>query len=86
MKKFIFILLISSLYFSLCSFSKTKDLDNTTISWFFIPNDKSETPQVDDKLNFKLSDYNDIYSKFICANNLNFSPFLFLGISLSIGR
>ena len=62
MKKFIFILLISSLCFSLCSFSKTKDLDNTTIRWFFIPNDKSETPQVNDKLNFKLSDYDAIYN------------------------
>lgn len=62
MKKFIFILLISSLCFSLCAFSKTKDLDNTTISWFFIPNDKSETPQVNDKLNFKLSDYDAIYT------------------------
>ena len=62
MKKFIFILLISSLCFSLCAFSKTKDLDNTTISWFFIPNDKSETPQINDKLNFKLSDYDAIYT------------------------
>ena len=62
MKKFIFILLMSSLCFSLCAFSKTKDLDNTTISWFFIPNDKSETPQVNDKLNFKLSDYDAIYT------------------------
>ena len=37
-------------------------LDNTCINWFFIPNDKFMTPEVNDKLNFKLSDYDAIYN------------------------
>ncbi|MEG1312522.1 MAG: delta-lactam-biosynthetic de-N-acetylase [Romboutsia sp.] len=41
---------------------ETSNLDNTTISWFFIPNDRHITPNVNDKLNFNLKDYHAIYN------------------------
>ena len=37
--------------------TKSTGLDNTCINWFFIPNNESRTPDINDKLNFKLSDY-----------------------------
>lgn len=42
--------------------SKFTDLENTTINWFFIPNNEFRTPEINDKLNFKLSDYDAIYN------------------------
>ncbi|WP_456060310.1 GNAT family N-acetyltransferase [Brachyspira pilosicoli] len=42
--------------------TKSTGLDNTCINWFFIPNNESRTPDVNDKLNFKLSDYDAIYN------------------------
>ena len=41
---------------------KSLDLDNTCIDWFFIPNNDFRTPEINDKLNFKLSDYNAVYN------------------------
>ncbi len=75
MKKVTYILSLLLVCISLTGFSissvntssiknniKSVELDNTTIDWFFIPNDKSETPEINDKLTFKLSDYNAIYT------------------------
>ena len=42
--------------------TKSTGLDNTCINWFFIPNNESRTPDINDKLNFKLSDYDAIYN------------------------
>ena len=42
--------------------TKCADLDNTCIDWFFIPNDEFRTPEINDKLKFKLSDYDAIYN------------------------
>lgn len=42
--------------------TKRADLDNTCIDWFFIPNDEARTPEINDKLKFKLSDYDAIYN------------------------
>ena len=67
-------LLISSLCISLSSCSKFSTsiyrginkksitLDNTCINWFFIPNNEFRTPDINDKLKFKLSDYDAIYN------------------------
>ena len=70
MKKFIsisillFLLVFSSGFSFNNKMSKLKslDLDNTCIDWFFIPNDDFRTPEINDKLNFKLSDYNAVYN------------------------
>ena len=65
MNKSILLLLISLLCISLCGFSKSitnKDINNTTISWFFIPNDEFKTPEINDELKFKLSDYDAVYT------------------------
>ena len=40
----------------------TYNLDNTTINWFFIPNNEHKTPDVNTDLKFELSDYNAIYN------------------------
>ena len=42
--------------------TKSTGLDNTCINWFFIPNNESRTPDINDKLNFELSDYDAIYN------------------------
>ena len=42
--------------------NKATSLDNTCINWFFIPNNEFRTPEINDKLNFKLSDYDAIYN------------------------
>ena len=42
--------------------NKSTYLDNTCINWFFIPNDKFMIPEINDNLNFKLSDYDAIYN------------------------
>ena len=70
MKKFIsisivlFLLVFSSGFSFNNKMSKLKslDLDNTCIDWFFIPNNDFRTPEINDKLNFKLSDYNAVYN------------------------
>ena len=70
MKKFIsisillFLLVFSSGFSFNNKMSKLKslDLDNTCIDWFFIPNNDFRTPEINDKLNFKLSDYNAMYN------------------------
>ena len=70
MKKFIsisillFLLVFSSGFSFNNKISKLKslDLDNTCIDWFFIPNNDFRTPEINDKLNFKLSDYNAVYN------------------------
>ncbi|MCC3867890.1 delta-lactam-biosynthetic de-N-acetylase [Terrisporobacter mayombei] len=78
MKKFVSILLLSSLCIPLFGFSKANtavhninseklemkvmDLDNTCIDWFFIPNDKFRTPQINEELKFNLSDYDAFYN------------------------
>lgn len=76
MNKFITILLLSSLCVPFFGFPKTyvnnsdyktskfesSSLDNTCIDWFFIPNDQFRTPQINDELKFKLSDYDAFYN------------------------
>ena len=42
--------------------TKSRDLDNTCINWFFIPNEEFRTPEINEELNFKLSDYNAFYN------------------------
>ena len=41
---------------------QSTDFDNTCINWYFIPNNQFQTPQVNDTLRFRLSDYNAIYN------------------------
>lgn len=41
---------------------ESTDFDNSCINWFFIPNDNFKTPDINDKLDFKLGDYNAIYN------------------------
>lgn len=41
---------------------QSTDFDNSCINWFFIPNKDFRTPEINDKLNFKLNDYNAIYN------------------------
>ena len=41
---------------------ESTNLDNTCINWFFVPNDKFKTPEINDELNFKLSDYDALYN------------------------
>ena len=38
------------------------NLDNTSISWFFTPNDEHKIPGVNNNLSFKLDDYDAIYT------------------------
>lgn len=52
----------TSIYNSLGKHSKVTRFDNTCIDWFYIHNNEFKTPQINDKLNFKLSDYNAIYN------------------------
>ena len=42
--------------------NKATNLDNTCINWFFIPNNEFRTPEIIDKLYFKLSYYDSIYN------------------------
>ncbi|NMS91262.1 delta-lactam-biosynthetic de-N-acetylase [Clostridioides difficile] len=37
-------------------------LDNTTLDWFYIPNTKHKTPEVNTDIDFKFSDYDAIYN------------------------
>lgn len=37
-------------------------LNNNCIDWYFIPNDQFKTPQINDQLSFKLSDYDAVYN------------------------
>ena len=48
---------------------ESTDFDNSCINWFFIPNDKFETPDINDKLSFKLEDYDAIYNGPTNSNN-----------------
>ena len=76
MKKFISVLSLLFLFIFLSGFStsnksqlKSSILDNTCISWFFIPNDEHKTPDINDQLKFKLSDYDAIYTGPKCPKN-----------------
>lgn len=40
----------------------TSNLDNTKISWFFVPNDEHKAPTVNTDLKFNLNDYNAVYN------------------------
>lgn len=42
--------------------SKNENLDNKTLSWFYIPNTLHKTPGINPNLNFDLSTYNAIYN------------------------
>lgn len=46
---------------------QSTDFDNSCINWFFIPNSNFRTPEINDKLRFKLSDYNAIYNGPTCS-------------------
>lgn len=37
-------------------------LDNTTLDWFYIPNTKHKTPEVNTDIDFKFSDYDALYN------------------------
>lgn len=37
-------------------------LDNTTLDWFYIPNNKHKTPEVNTDIEFKFSDYDALYN------------------------
>ena len=62
MKKLISMLVILTTFFPFKLFQPTfANLDNTCIDWFFIPNKEHRTPEINEEINFKLSDYNAVY-------------------------